>query len=188
MENMAQGVQATLTARNDLHSQYMAFGHVLLATLVLSLGLAIMKLALHSPRFRHRAGASNIKTGGLKKGGTEGTLYKAILPPFIPKDALSRRSDEILDGQLPIECPWTLADGNAYLPTGFKIAEIRALGDFPSYADLSGVPLPKPYEGFDLENTSARPYRLVRWPYDQTMGKLKPQVSPSLRIFAYTYL
>lgn len=56
-----------------------------------------------------------------------------------------------------------------YTPTGFSIAEIKALGDFPDYAALSGIPLPEVYEGFEIEKALPRPYRPFRWAYHQTM-------------------
>lgn len=57
--------------------------------------------------------------------------------------------------------------------TGFTVEEIKRLGDFPDYATLSGVPLPQPYKDFDIANAQPRPYRPLRWPYHQTMCRLK---------------
>lgn len=56
-------------------------------------------------------------------------------------------------------------------PTGFTVEEIEALGNFPDYSTLSGVPLPAAYTNFDIETALARPYRPVRWEYHQTMCK-----------------
>ena len=56
-----------------------------------------------------------------------------------------------------------------FTPTGFSTAEIKALGDFPDYAKLSGVPLPSPYHSFDIKTALPRPYRPFRWNYHQTM-------------------
>lgn len=56
-----------------------------------------------------------------------------------------------------------------YTPTGFSTTEIEALGDFPAYDILSGVPLPEPYENFDPAKALPRPYRPLRWAYHQTM-------------------
>jgi hypothetical protein len=58
-----------------------------------------------------------------------------------------------------------------YTPTGFSTTEIKALGDFPAYDILSGVPLPQPYQDFDPEKALPRPYRPFRWAYHQTMCK-----------------
>lgn len=58
-----------------------------------------------------------------------------------------------------------------YSFSGFSIGEIRALGDFPDYAMLSGVPLPLLYKAFSIETALPRPYRPFRWPYHQTMCK-----------------
>ena len=58
---------------------------------------------------------------------------------------------------------------STYTPMGISIEEIRALGDFPDYAALSGVPLPKPYTDFEIDKAIARPYRPFRWAYHQNM-------------------
>ncbi|KAF8242653.1 hypothetical protein K440DRAFT_106500 [Wilcoxina mikolae CBS 423.85] len=54
--------------------------------------------------------------------------------------------------------------------------EIAIYGDFPDYATLSGVPLPKPYTEFDIVKALPRPYRPFRWAYHQTMSfkKMEP--------------
>jgi hypothetical protein len=57
-----------------------------------------------------------------------------------------------------------------YTPTGFSTKEIKALGHFPDYAQLSGVPHPQPCSGeFDIHRASFRPFRPFRWGYHQTM-------------------
>ncbi|KAL8967648.1 MAG: hypothetical protein Q9183_002818, partial [Haloplaca sp. 2 TL-2023] len=63
-----------------------------------------------------------------------------------------------------------------YTPLGISLAEVAALGDFPDYAELSGVPLPEPYKEFKIESALPRPYRPFRWAYHQTMAltKLEP--------------
>lgn len=60
-----------------------------------------------------------------------------------------------------------------YIASGFSVKEIKALGDFPDYAELSGFPPPEPYDGFDLEKAIPRPYRPFRWQYHQTMSLTK---------------
>jgi Protein of unknown function (DUF3445) len=64
-------------------------------------------------------------------------------------------------------------DPSKYVASGFSVQEIRALGDFPDYAELSGVPLPEPYKDFELDKAIPRPYRPFRWPYHQTMSLTK---------------
>jgi hypothetical protein len=54
--------------------------------------------------------------------------------------------------------------------TGFTPEEIQMIGHFPDYAELSGVPLPKPCLEFKIETALPRPYRPFRWVYHQTMG------------------
>ncbi|KAI1814243.1 alpha-1,2-mannosyltransferase [Poronia punctata] len=77
---------------------------------------------------------------------------------------------------LDINEDYTTADESKYIYSGFSIREIKALGDFPDYATLSGVPLPSPYPEFDIDKALPRPYRPFRWPYHQTMSlsKLEP--------------
>ena len=58
---------------------------------------------------------------------------------------------------------------STYTPTEVSIEEIKALGDFPDYAKLSGVPLPEAYKEFNIEKALPRPYRPFRWAYHQTM-------------------
>ncbi|KAI0813021.1 alpha-1,2-mannosyltransferase [Xylaria sp. FL0064] len=65
------------------------------------------------------------------------------------------------------------ADDSKYVYSGFSIREIKALGDFPDYATLSGVPMPNPYPDFDIDRAIPRPYRPFRWPYHQTMSLMK---------------
>lgn len=64
-------------------------------------------------------------------------------------------------------------DENKYTPTGFSVEEVKALGDFPDYATLSGVDLPEAYAEFDITKAQARPYRPFRWAYHQTMSLTK---------------
>jgi hypothetical protein len=85
----------------------------------------------------------------------------------------SEPSQEVLqENALPTTHSYSPEDEAArYTPTGFTVAEIKALGDFPAYDVLSGVPLPQPYQNFDPDNALPRPYRPFRWMYHQTMCK-----------------
>lgn len=65
------------------------------------------------------------------------------------------------------------ADPSKYSYAGFSVKEIKALGDFPDYARLSGVPLPNAYENFNVDKAKPRPYRPFRWAYHQTMSLTK---------------
>lgn len=76
------------------------------------------------------------------------------------------------DMMMPYEANYTEVDGSKHTPTGFSVDEINALGDFPDYAELSGVPLPEPYPNFDIDKALPRPYRPFRWTYHQTMCML----------------
>ncbi len=77
------------------------------------------------------------------------------------------------------------ASPSTYTPMGISIAEVKALGDFPEYSKLSGVPLPEPYAEFNLETAIPRPYRPFRWAYHQTMcrfsGSMKTWLADECR-------
>ncbi|KAI0200927.1 alpha-1,2-mannosyltransferase [Astrocystis sublimbata] len=68
------------------------------------------------------------------------------------------------------------ADDSRYICSGLSVREVKALGDFPDHATLSGVPMPNPYPEFDIDTAKPRPYRPLRWPHHQTMAvaKLEP--------------
>ncbi|KAL4904493.1 hypothetical protein BDW74DRAFT_178599 [Aspergillus multicolor] len=81
---------------------------------------------------------------------------------------------EVLRNPLPMTQDYRTCQDGAYTPTGFSVADIKALGDFPNYAVLSGVPLPTANgEKFDVDKALARPYRPFRWAYHQTMSLTK---------------
>ncbi|KAJ5726082.1 uncharacterized protein N7483_007439 [Penicillium malachiteum] len=77
---------------------------------------------------------------------------------------------------LDLNAHYRSADPSKLIFTGFSVGEIRALGNFPDYAKLSGVPLPTPVFDFDLKKALPRPYRPFRWAYHQTMSlkRLEP--------------
>lgn len=81
---------------------------------------------------------------------------------------------------LPFASDYMQCSDGKYTPTGISVGQIKALGDFPDYAELSGVPLPQPYHDFDINKAISRPYRPFRWAYHQTMCKL-PRLSRSVR-------
>jgi hypothetical protein len=72
---------------------------------------------------------------------------------------------------LPMMQSYREAEDSMFTPCGFSVEEIKALGDFPDYSILSGVPLPSPYPEFDINKALPRPYRPFRWAYHQTMCK-----------------
>lgn len=73
------------------------------------------------------------------------------------------------DNVIPFAQDYRKASNSTYTPMGISIGEVKALGDFPDYAKLSGVPLPQVYENFNLKTAIPRPYRPFRWAYHQTM-------------------
>ncbi|KAK3994277.1 hypothetical protein QBC44DRAFT_262383 [Cladorrhinum sp. PSN332] len=63
---------------------------------------------------------------------------------------------------------------NLYTPTGFSTQELGALGRFPDYSVLSGVPHPEPVSSsWDVSRAIFRPFRPFRWNYHQHMALMK---------------
>jgi hypothetical protein len=77
--------------------------------------------------------------------------------------------DEWEKNVVPLETSYLDANDSIFTPCGLSVKETKALGDFPDYAALTGVPLPNPYSEFDIKQALPRPYRPFRWPYHQTM-------------------
>jgi hypothetical protein len=73
---------------------------------------------------------------------------------------------------VPFTVDFVSCGPSTYMPTRLSTDEIQALGDFPDYAELSGVPLPEAYKGFRIDKAVPRPYRPLRWAYHQTMCML----------------
>ena len=82
---------------------------------------------------------------------------------------LEINEDEFRKSNIPLNAHYETCGPSTYTPTGFSIEEVKALGDFPDYAELSGVPLPEPYHECEVEKALPRPYRPFRWAYHQTM-------------------
>ncbi|KAL3473881.1 hypothetical protein BJX99DRAFT_260867 [Aspergillus californicus] len=84
--------------------------------------------------------------------------------------------EEVRRKPLPMTEDYSKCEDDRYTPTGFSVTDLKALGDFPDYAALSGVPLPEAYPEFNIEKALPRPYRPFRWVYHQTMSltKLEP--------------
>src|SRR5690348_4223581 len=76
-----------------------------------------------------------------------------------PVEAITASRPDWTKRILPIIAPYLEASDDTYTPCEFSLTEIKALGDFPDYAALSGVPLPQPYLDFDIKTALPRPYR-----------------------------
>lgn len=137
---------------------------------------------------RRRASGSNTPPRSLSPGkrqleDIQNPDYSDIFPPSrrqalgeIPGLAskLGKTTEQLVASPEKKECvPLTTelcdASKSMYTPCEFSVQEIEALGDFPDYATLSGVPLPQPYKEFDIKKAKPRPYRPFRWAYHQTM-------------------
>ncbi|KAI0483590.1 alpha-1,2-mannosyltransferase [Xylaria cf. heliscus] len=103
----------------------------------------------------------------------------ALALPSVQKKALGHLdfTQEVFERSLlRLDEDYRNADDLKYVYSGFSIREIKALGDFPDYSTLSGIPNPNPCPEFDIDKARPRPYRPFRWPYHQTMSltKLEP--------------
>ena len=112
--------------------------------------------------------------------------YKNIFPPStretLPHAAKTSQQKKALRGSLvdeivfrkniiPFEADFRECGPSTYTPMELSLGEVEALGDFPDYSALSGVPSPEPYRNFHIETALPRPYRPFRWAYHQTMCK-----------------
>ncbi|KAF2634591.1 hypothetical protein P280DRAFT_234147 [Massarina eburnea CBS 473.64] len=144
--------------------------------------------------FRRRRGSGSktpprsLSPGKKQREEAKSADYSAIYPPSrhfvlaaIPhfllkarkiKEQLKEKSDTVQES-LPLTTELEDAKRAMHTPCGFSVEEIEALGDFPDYAALSGVPLPQPYHEFDIAKAKPRPYRPFRWTYHQTMSLTK---------------
>ena len=112
--------------------------------------------------------------------------YKDVFPPSpreslpdaaksLPLERQQRlRGSEVDDAELkknviPFTADYRECGPSTHTCMKVSMDEIRALGDFPDYASLSGIPLPEPYKEFKIETATFRPYRPFRWAYHQTM-------------------
>lgn len=84
-------------------------------------------------------------------------------------DTREIKREEFMKNLMPFEADYRECGPSTYTPMVVSMGEIEALGDFPDYSKLSGVPLPEAYKEFEIEKALPRPYRPFRWPYHQTM-------------------
>lgn len=141
----------------------------------------LLGLALHSRSSRK---AENDK----KQNLSTDQAYESTFPPQQREavrqlsNSTCRKYQAVLTGPAPSQIvlqrrqmPTSGANGVTtdvqYTPTGFSLAEIQALGSFPDYSFLSGVPHPEPCLNFDITKALFRPFRPFRWTYHQTMCK-----------------
>lgn len=132
---------------------------------------------------------------GNQKGSTE-TNYVDVFPPS-QRETLA----EVLPGALSppsranglsksmllgLKSDYRTAEPRLFIFSGFTVAEVKALGDFPNYAKLTGVPLPSPLVEFNINTALPRPYRPFRWKYHQTMGMCRSRFPlGSLRVSSH---
>ncbi len=163
-------------------------GLAVFATLVLYLGLSREQKEIVFRRLRLRS----------RRSSSSETPPRSLSPEKAPNNAKPKSNEyvstfppsrrEALEGYEPVSDKelssnlvgftedFRTCDPSKYVASGFTVAEIKALGDFPDYSELSGVPPPEPYKEFDLNKALPRPYRPFRWAYHQTMSltRLEP--------------
>ena len=103
----------------------------------------------------------------------EGLLKLADSLPASQRKCIGIREvdhKDFMKNMIPFEADYRECGPSTYTPMEISMAEIQALGDFPDYSKLSGVPLPEAYKEFEIEKALPRPYRPFRWAYHQTMG------------------
>ena len=188
------------------HSMYAFFGLVLSAIFLLVL-TRLPRITFHGclPILARARSISSFKTTRrspsperkVPANATPPADYKDILPPssreFLAKaaESLSQLQKEKLQGHkvddvevmkrvISFEADYRKCGPSTFTPTGISIEEVKALGDFPSYAELSSVPLPDAYVEFDINTALPRPYRPFRWAYHQTMCTLSYPVKRNL--------
>ena len=123
-----------------------------------------------------------------KVRGSTATEYKHQFPPSRREAIISERDPKSTEfqkllrspdptdsvfrsNQLPSTTTQDLEKSGQYTPTGFSTTDIKALGSFPDYSVLSGVPHPRPCPDFNIKTADFRPFRPFRWSYHQTMCK-----------------
>ena len=107
----------------------------------------------------------------------EGLLKLAESFPTSQKNRIGIREveqEEFTKNVIPFEADYRECGPSTYTPMEISMVEVKALGDFPDYSKLSGIPLPEAYEDFEIEKALPRPYRPFRWAYHQTMCMLIP--------------
>lgn len=102
---------------------------------------------------------------------------RAALPRLLPSSKLGTRGvtiplKDLRDNQIPTAKVQPLNQKDLFTSTSLLTQEIQALGRFPDYSVLSGVPHPTPAPSFDIAKATFRPFRPFRWAYHQTMGEL----------------
>ena len=145
------------------------FGYVALCVFV------ALSLVLHRRQQRKHVSLPT-EVAEEKKKNTKDTDFRHVFPPSqrttlrdIAGWEDTTEVDLISKPLLGMRTDFRTADESTYVFSGFKVGEVKALGDFPDYATLSGVPLPTAAK-FDVNHAAPRPYRPFRWNYHITMG------------------
>lgn len=103
---------------------------------------------------------------------------RAALAKLLPVSKLGTADltiplETLRKSQIPTAQVQPLDRNGLFTSTSILTQEIRALGRFPDYSVLSGVPHPQPAPSFDINKATFRPFRPFRWNYHQTMAVMK---------------
>ncbi|KAI8715134.1 hypothetical protein NCS52_01020400 [Fusarium sp. LHS14.1] len=144
--------------------------------------VTVVLLAVYFIRRRNSAREEkSLNLAASSKRSKAGQDYSDVFPPpqrpvLSSLDSRFPHADQNVDTSklsrlvLGMNENYATASPERFIYSGFTIGEVFKLGDFPNYAALSEVPLPKPAEDFDIKTSPPRPYRPLRWPYHQTMS------------------
>lgn len=151
---------------------YLALGAILVVLSIVALAVPFRA----SRRTRARDSAETPPRSVSPARSSEKPLLEQKFPNRVAPEKKSASIAEILSSFIPgsrkplAAAPTKPSNAEATNPvTNRTDAEIDSYGDFPDYAALSGVPLPAPYQNFDINKALPRPYRPFRWAYHQTM-------------------
>lgn len=170
----------TTTASMERNSQHDAYGFV--SILLYAAGAAVVaRLLILSIKIP--SGVSWRALFRKRRLEVKPTEYSNVFPPSQRKRLSCESSKDsavatLIDLSrhpellLRLEEDYRTASAARFLFSGFCVGDVRALGNFPNYAELCEVPLPIAIEDFNITTAKARPYRPLRWPYHQTMGKI----------------
>ncbi|KAH6652264.1 hypothetical protein BKA67DRAFT_626947 [Truncatella angustata] len=100
-------------------------------------------------------------------------LVELLPASHLVTNAVAIPLEDLKRNQLPTTKVQPLEQKNLFTSTGLLTQEVKALGRFPNYSVLSGVPHPNPAPSFDITKANFRPFRPFRWTYHQTMAVMK---------------
>lgn len=144
----------------------------------------VLLIVLHGARLSTTIPAKVNSSGSIEDEKVDRNNPINIFPPsrrasllqLLPDSELGTREiviplKDLRSHQIPTTRIQPLDENDHFTSTSLLTQEIKALGRFPDYSVLSGVPHPTPAPSFDITKATFRPFRPFRWTYHQTMGE-----------------